>query len=239
MAAPTFVQLLPRTATAGATSLTATFGSTTSNANLIVVQVRLNSASTTVTSVSDNTTPANTYTQIDYRTVGTIGLYMFYAPNITGRASHQVTVQMSGSVAFALYGYEINGADTATPLDTNSYYTNSSGTTNRYASLDSTVIDTTTDVFVVAGYNVDGKNSNEGTPGSGFTESIDVNADYFQYQSTATALTDERGSYSTGSTRTNWIGMIASFKAAAAAGGHPLPQRILVGPTVGPFRGPF
>lgn len=120
-----FAQNLGNLSTSSATSLAGTFGSSTVSGNAIGVITRVGAQGRTVTG-SDN--KSNTYAQAKNQTFNTGNeLFGHYALNITGGASHQVTISISGAAAsIRLTLHEESGVATSSALDqTNGNFGNS------------------------------------------------------------------------------------------------------------------
>lgn len=103
--------------TGGSASLSVTFSSSTTSGNLIVVAFAWDSNGT-VSSVTDN--KSNTYSaagSVANNTNSSTSCMIYYAKNISGGASHQVTVTISASTTIRVAVAEYSGADTAAPLD--------------------------------------------------------------------------------------------------------------------------
>lgn len=122
----------------GGDSTTATFGSTTTTGNLIVVAIAEFGGTTfnTGTPVTDN--KGNTYAFCD-ETIGGgsgAGAAIFRCENATGGASHQITVNVPGTgLALSFAILEISGAATSGAFDKSA---NASASTNNSATSGST-----------------------------------------------------------------------------------------------------
>lgn len=111
---PAFVGFTIGTDGSGVTTLAVT--RTTTTGNLIVVGAGWEDAARTPT-VSDTT--GNTYTSIvQTNSGGQAYSILFYAKNITGKASEVITINFGASTDFAIVGaWEISGASLTAPLD--------------------------------------------------------------------------------------------------------------------------
>ena len=134
-------------------------------------------------------------------------------------ASLTVTCTQGGgaAVGFSCGAIEIQpGASGTLSLDTDSHIVEGSNVTSHVSSADSTVIDTTTNVLVMAACGGSGTLGTK-TAGSGYTALTNGDPSLFwQYQSSATALTDERGAWTSGTARA-CIAVISSTKETATA----------------------
>ncbi len=191
-----------------------TFPSATTSGNLIVVSVGWSELLVTA-SISDN--KGNTYTSAIGPTNGPQGAraQTFYAQNITGGATHTVTVTYSGTVGFQSHCiHEYSGAATTGVLDVAAA---ASGTSTAPSASGTT----TNANDLIFGWCYD--NNGTLTAGSGFTvrQAPDV-----------AAKTEDKNVTSTGSWAANWslspsdgwIAQMAAFK--DAGGGAAAPKRL-------------
>ncbi len=122
-----FVQSLTAIGDPGTGTYTsAAFGSSTTSGNLIVVTVSDDGGTLGgITSVTDS--KSNTYTKVPNEFDGASTVSVWYAKNITGGASHTITVNYNTSITFAstCVAQEFSGVDTTAPLDV---YTSTGGT---------------------------------------------------------------------------------------------------------------
>lgn len=207
--------------------------------NLLIASAQLTSASTRTFTASDDksNTWASALTYQDSTRDGQIS----YAKNVTsGDTVVRMTISSTG-VNYVVEAIEVANCSTTSPLDVTDQLNESVATDNHVCS--SAGVNTSADVIV---YSHGTLNSASGVSsvakGASYTalyESVTDLGTVIQYRISAGALTSEQAPWtSVGTDRTGGSGM-AVFKADAAAAAHPLPQRVLVGPTVGPFRGPF
>ena len=103
-------------ASGNSTSPTVAFGSSTTSGNLIVVALSIFNFTGTVDAVADD--KGNTYS--NGPTLGGSGnplIAIFYVPNATGGASHDVTITLSGTFFWSIWVGEYSGAATASVAD--------------------------------------------------------------------------------------------------------------------------
>jgi hypothetical protein len=213
MAAPTFVQDgYEIHSNGGDVTLTGV-----ASGNLIFAAIgQIASDPTASYPVSDS--QGNTYNSIGQIVTSSNRIMEFrYAKNVTG-GTVVVQVNQTGSTAgYRVWVVEIAGADTVNPLDDFAFFDDGSALTTHHCA-PSGDIDTAANVIVLC---ASATSSSFGTPtangsytprtfvGDGFT--------FAQYWSSAGALTDERGTW-TSSTGRQCASGIVSFKAAAAGG---------------------
>lgn len=127
---PAFVQSTAASAAGFPTSVTTpAFASNTTTGNAIIVGAMTQDAANTVDSVTDSV--GNTYARKAQANVGALNLEIWLAEDITGGASHTVTVNDSGSLAGGLIAFEISGLATSNAFD------KSAGASGASGSLDS------------------------------------------------------------------------------------------------------
>ncbi len=139
--------------------------------------------------------------------------------NALANASLSITMTQAGGVFAAYSGgaVEINCAGAGTcAADASSHLVEGAATGSHLSSLDSTVIDTAANVFVLSGCKATGSLSTE-TPGSGYTALTESAPTIFwQFQSSVGALTDERGAWTSATTTRVCVSTISSTKLTAA-----------------------
>lgn len=121
-AALSLVQATSTVTSSNVNSVSSTFSSAVTTGDLIVVSVG-GSNDETISSITDNGSPANTYSQVtgayDGGTDSSHWTDIWYAKNIGGNAK-TVTVTLSGTATKqVLQLWEVSGADTSAPLDGN------------------------------------------------------------------------------------------------------------------------
>mgnify|MGYP001610165967 CR=1 FL=1 len=209
-----FVQNLGNLSTSSATSLSGTFGSSTTTGNFIALGSRVGATGRTVTGSDSN---SNTYAQAKNQVNSTDGHegFIHYAMNITGGASHQCTISISGAAStIRITLHEYSGLATSGALDqTNSAQGNS-------ASLDSGNITT-----LVADELLFGVGTSAGdttfTVGTNFANGqFSPSASGSQRQAGENRIVSATGTYSApfsiGGTL-QWTCLVASFSIASAA----------------------
>jgi len=199
-------------------SLSATFGSATTTGDAIVVGINWYN-DTTISSVSDSN--GNTYNLVTTVTqTSTHKAALYYALNITGGASHQVTVTFSGSSDAGISVAEYSGFATSGALDQYAGASGASGT-----ALNSGNVTTTQATEMLIGWG-SAWNSVTFTPGTNFTERTDNYAASLEdryvtstgtYAATFTASGESGG----------WTAIIATFGAQGAPPAAPGRRRIL------------
>lgn len=164
---------------------------------------------------------SNTWNQI--HTINDLSmreLQASYAGNVAaGNTQITATINVSSGDVVLVVG-EVSGIDTTTPLDTSDEFSRTSNDSTHHCAA-TTEIDTAADVYVLAGgmHNADPGTL---TKGASYTEILNVGSTawsyLFQYRISASALTNERGSWTSTDDR-HCQGIIASFVAAAGGGG--------------------
>lgn len=209
-----FAQNLGNLSTGSATSLAGTFGSSTVSGNAIAVGARIGAQGRTVTA-SDN--KSNSYSQAKNQTFNTGNeLFGHYALNVTGGASHQVTVGISGAAASIRFTiHEESGVATSSALDQSNSGSGSS-TAPDSGNVTTTVADewifgicaTDTDVGFTAGASFGHLVMSPSTGGS-------------QREATEDRIVSATSTYSapfTVSPTNDWGCIVLAFKAAGAGG---------------------
>lgn len=139
--------------------------------------------------------------------------------SVVGASTLTITVtQDSTHQAYHVIAYEVN-CTTACAFDAGSGITNGVATTAHDASLDSTVIDTSPNVLVSAGC-VAGSSLGSETAKGGWTLFTESSSLIFsQYISSASALTDERGTLTSGTARTTDCAILSVKDSTGGGGG--------------------
>ncbi len=213
------------------TSFSAEFSTPTTSGNAILVGVTYGNVNPAIT-VTDS--QGNTYVQAIniYDSSHRQGSAIFYALNITGGASNQITVKFNSSVAYLAVGiHEYTGFATSSALDVTSAIRGSGN------SVSSGPATTTAGGDLVFGCGVEDVQGSGDTftAGSGFTKRADLGiaagyADEDQVQGAAGSI----AATWTLSPSRNWIAAMAAFKAASGAGGSMAPTIASLSPTSGP-----
>lgn len=155
-------------------------------------------------------------------------------------ASGNTTVRVtpSSSITHYLHVIEVANCSTTSPYDVSDSLEESVTGDDHYCS--TAGVNTAADVIVVTTGVINAAATSVDV-GTNFTSLYTggTKGPLIQYKTSAGALTAERGYWVSVGTNRLGYSIMAVFKADAAAGTHPLPQRVFVGPTVGPFRGPF
>lgn len=211
-----YVQTITKTSTGSTPMTSSAFGSSTTTGNLIVVSVSDNGGVTGgITSVTDS--KGNTYTKIANEQDGSSTLSMWYAKNITGGASHTITIAWNtGLVSQASFtAQEFSGCDTTSPLDRyigahSSSTSPSSGATTA----------TTTDAQLVVGGLAYFGTAVTPTAGAGYSN-LDsgafTNANVGQESKVIASAAAQTATFTLSSSR-DWSCGVATFKAAGAVG---------------------
>jgi hypothetical protein len=199
----------------------------------LVVFVVSSGSNTRTYTISDDST--NNYTTVETGSgCGVTRCAMVWADySAASSASLTITIDQSAThQAYHIFAAELVCATTCA-ADTASSLLAGAGAQTWYASADSTVIDTTTDVFLIAACGLSA-NHQTLTVKSGWTEFNEPTPSGLvaaQYRDSAGALTDERGELSN-SSAVNAISACAiiSVKEVAAAGSTPRLTLVGVGP---------
>jgi RHS repeat-associated protein len=225
------------------TSFSATFNSNTANGNAIIVAFTFGveaapdgSMDNGVTSPSITVTDTygNTYAQAvrTYDPRHFQGCAIFYATNIIGGASDQVTVNFSDIVAHLALGiHEYRGVAVSSALDA------AYGNLGTDSSLTSGSVTPSAGGDLIFGAAVEDTNSDGDTftPGSGFTKLVDLGivaafADEGEVQGQASSIAT---TWTLSPAGLDWIATIAAFKPASATGGGAGPSITSLSPTSG------
>lgn len=179
--------------------------------NLLVVCVCQTSTNPRTFSVSDG---VNTWATDKTQTAtGNHLVYIFSAVAATS-ATLTITVTASGSANFSINCIEASGCKTSSPVQTSSSI-DEAGTNSHVCSADATVIDTTTDCFIVTCSSTAG-NFGTRTAGTGFTQIASNVGSCVMYGAFATPQSNLRGSYTAQNNRPT-AGAIVAYEVAAAA----------------------
>jgi RHS repeat-associated protein len=197
------------------TANVATFGSSVTTGDLIVVGVTDNGTSVPTNAITDN--KGNTYTravQVENTSTDDYAA-IFYAKNVTGGSSFAVT--MTSTVAGSLAVQEYSGVATSTPLDQIATSTGASGNPT------SGNVTTAIDHELYFGLAWNGNNGATWTAGTGYTlrENITNNASAERLATedkVVTTATTTAATFTTSSTEA-FAAAIATFKPATTAGG--------------------
>jgi len=218
-----FVQALPTGKSSSGTGAvtTSAFGLTTTTGNHIALVIGDDSglAATGITSVTDSY--GNTYTKA-VGDAGTTALSIWHAKNITGGASHTITINWNlvttSKVSYA--GQESSGLNTTAPLDV----TASSSTGSPSATISSGTTAATSmasELVIVAGSWQDATvTASEGTGYTDLSGNNGLTLAMMAMESKAVTTTGTQSGTLPLRASTNWIGVIATFK--AAGGGPPV-----------------
>lgn len=212
--AQAFVQSVSKSSTGSTPMTSSAFGSSTTTGNLIVVSVSDDGGTAGgITSVTDS--KSNTYTKIANEQAGSSTLSMWYAKNITGGASHTVTIAWNtGLVSQASFvAQEFSGCDTSSPLDR---FTGATGSSTSPSS--GATAATTTDAQLVVGGVAYFGTAVTPSAGSGYTNANSVaftNASGSE-ESKVIALAAAQTATFTLSGSRDWSCGVATFKASGA-----------------------
>lgn len=212
--AQAYVQSVTKASTGTTPMTSAAFSLSTTTGNLIVVTVSDNGGTAGgITSVTDS--KSNTYTKIPNEQPGSSCLSMWYAKNITGGASHTITIAWNtGIVSQASFvAQEISGSDTTAPLDK---YTSAQGSSTAPSS-GATATTSTANQFVVGGVSYFGTAVTPAA-GSGYSNSVTVaftNASGAQESKVISGAAAQTATFTLSSSR-DWACGVATFKASGA-----------------------
>lgn len=198
-----------------AANVAATWGSNTSNGNLIVVGV--NGGTSTTSGVSD--TQGNTYVQAESGNNTWADCEIWYAKNISGGAG-TVTAAFVGTMPATIHIYEVSGADISFPLD---QHTNNAGngvTSNTPTVTTSATTNTNELVFVVSNVYL-GAGTDTYTVGTGYsnfsttnsTPTVGITTTSGAETNTVGLIGTQTATFNLGFASTTWEISIATFKA--------------------------
>lgn len=162
--------------------------------------------------------------------------YAWVDLSVNSGATTVTVTQNTGTATFEVGIAEVTGHDTAAVHDENSTDKTTSDTTQTGAAL------TPTSNGVMLAWWGNGGTYGWSANDAGWAEwTTRTTGAWAGYPSTSGVVTASTTYTPSFTTTANERGVMLSLilADAAVAGGHPLPQRVLVGPTVGPFRGPF
>lgn len=209
--AQAYIQSVSKPSTGVSPMTSLAFGSSTTTGNLIVVTVSDNGGVTNgITSVTDS--KGNTYTKIPNESDGSSTLSMWYAKNITGGASHTVTIAWNTSLVSqaSFIAQEFSGSDTTSPLDR---YT-SAHSTSTTPSSGATPTTTTDAQLVVAGVAYFSTNTTT-TLGSGYSNLASTgitNANVSMESKVISSAAAQTGTFTLAASK-SWAAGVATFKA--------------------------
>ena len=210
-----FVQSLTAIGDPGTGTYTsAAFGSSTTSGNLIVVTVSDDGGiANGITSVTDS--KSNTYVKVPNEFPGAATVSMWYAKNITGGASHTITVNYDDTITFAstCVAQEFSGIDTTAPLDV---YASTAATSTSPTS-GATSSTTLADELVVGGLAFTAATTTV-TLGSGYTNlgtTHQTNAGVGMESKIVSGTGAQTATFTLGASR-SWSCAVATFKAATA-----------------------
>lgn len=215
-------------ANAGSSSTSSAFGSNTTTGNTILVTISTwnDAQANIVSSVTDS--KGNTYTQ-DQASVKQTGThtreYLYRSSNITGGASHTITVNYTGaSNNYAAWAaIEVSGQTNSTPLDQATNTSSNSAVTD--AAIGPTGTTTQNDEIVVAGCGVDAPNSNIaiGTATTGYTailteqDALSYIGAQWAYKIISTTGTQSATWSHSNTSQAGWGAVIGTYKAEVSA----------------------
>lgn len=204
-----------------ATTVSVTFDSATASGNLIVLCVGNYYAGVNAGgawTASDN--KGNTWASAGVHDVTSGKIQIFYAANITGGASHQVTITVAGAATYtALTAVEYSGAATVSPFDQFA----ASRTTASQAAYASPATATTAQADeLLVGFHHGFQATATPTPDSPWSTAATLNAGGLHVQTVQDRIVSATGAYSSTGTWSaagaNHTDAIATFKAAAGGG---------------------
>lgn len=194
-------------------TVTTAFGSAVTSGNLIVLAIGNDSALTgQITSITD--TGGNTYTGPVFDTVNTATLAMYYAQNVTGGSSFQVTVNWNEAATglVVVVAQEFSGVATSSSKDVHSSATGASTTP------DSGTTGTTAQANeLVVGAVCYGGLITTTSLGSGYTNlgKIDIaNAGTGQESKVVSSVGTQSATFGLAASR-SWIAGVVTFKEAS------------------------
>ena len=203
----------------GGVSGVATFSGTTAAGNLIAVGVIRTGS--TISSIVDSA--GNTYIPVGAGelTGGFAIGRIYYAKNVTGGTNIAVTVTLASGEFGHVFAHEVSGADTTSPLDQESQNAQSGVGTGTDAVTSGTDTTTTNGQYIFGCMADESFGGPTQTKGTGFTDganSVDdngfVGSSEYQIQASAGSI----AATFTHSASNDTIALMATFKAAAAAG---------------------
>lgn len=159
---------------------------------------------------------ADTWTQEqEIDDIGADETQISYAKDVTGGNTLITATISTANGSLSMVVAEISGADTVTPVGASGQFLRASNGTTHFCAI-TTEIDTPSDVYIAAAGHLNA-NGDTLTKGASYTELFQFGSlDMFHYRTSAGALTDERGDW-TSSTARNCQGVIVAFVAAATA----------------------
>ena len=208
-----FVQNLGNLSTGSATSLSGTFGSSTGSGNMIAIGSRIGATGRTVTG-SDN--KSNSYSQAKNQVQASDNHEGFahYGLNISGGASHQVTISISGAAAsIRMTLHEFSGIALSSALD------QVNGAEGISTALNSGNVTTTQADELLFGVGTNG-NERTFTAGASYLNLVTSPSGGTAKEAGENQIVSSTGTYSasfTIGTSDTWACIIATFKGAVAA----------------------
>lgn len=211
-------------------SLSVTLDSSSTNGNLLVVSVvAFNTVLDAVPTISVTDSKGNSYTEfvtIDDGQGRRISI--FYAKNITGGASHQITSTPDNTIHMMMCATEYSGASTTSPANGSSSATGTSTTPNAGS------VSSQSDGMIV-GLMTFGGSTTTITPGSGWTERFERESGTSQ---AVGSIEDKAGSTDdpdwTLAASREWWAVGASFVVGGAGSGLPVSVSETLGISDGP-----
>lgn len=198
-------------------SLAVTFNSSTTTGNLIVVSSGCwDSDATAPTNFTVTDSKSNAYTQVQGQGFSGAGpqmrLEQHYAKNVTGGASHQVTVTPGDSVFMTIGIFELSGADTAAPLDSSAKATGASTTP-------SVGVTPGADGLMIAAMSNNGAVMN---PDGAWTEELEIDQSFSAFPQNILSRAATNGAADSADWTLNatqpWGAIVGNYKAAGAGG---------------------
>lgn len=194
---------------------------TAGNLLVVVLEAQLQIGPTTITSVSDLSSGANTFTVTPStpfnESGGANAFAIYYAKNITGVASNVITVALSGSTSYCtITVYEFSGIDTTSP-----FVADSSGTAASGTAIATGTITLTGSSVIVAVYQA----SAAPTAGTGYTQAQEDD-NGFVFDSYHLTASSEAATATMGGSAL-WGILAAGFKAAGGAATAPCMRSLL------------
>ncbi len=203
-------------AESNASAFATDFNSATTANNLIVAGLCHTAAANRQYTFTDDA-PNGSYTKLTRHYHNGWFVQISYFENAAAITSDVTsTVDASSSQNRLIQAYEIDGVDTSGTFDVEGEFIRASNDSTHYSG-ETTEIDTVANVFVLA-CGVHNSTAGTLTEDANFTMGYTTSRGLIQYRVSAGALTNERGSW-TSSTSRNCFGGIASFVGSAGGGG--------------------
>lgn len=201
---------------ASANPLTTSAINTTSG-NFLALVVSADSGPKTVSSITD--TYSNTWTAATGNPKaanGQFNVYVFYAANITGGASHVVTANFNGAALSAMVVVELSGRDTTSPIDFQDVVLETVASTSHASPSTGTLSNSGDDILCLMGDNAQTQaaaNETYTMTSSGWVLPSDANVN--TGATTATAFIAYRENVDTSSQQATWTNSAGNLKAAS------------------------